>query len=253
MPNPPGILLIGHGTRDPRGQAEFQATVAAVRNQVAGQAVEAGYLELLPPDIATGTAALAAQGVTEIIAVPLLLFSAGHDKHDIPLALATAAASSHVTIRQAAALEFHPAIVSASAQRFQECVTANSAQVIPLHETMLLLVSRGSSDPNVVTKLRKFAELRQRQTPVAHTAIGFVAVAEPRLADALAAAASSGYRRVVVQPHLLFHGQVLTEIQTQVAAQRQSAPHIDWQITGHLGVSAPLVSAILAQVASAAE
>src|SRR5437870_4104997 len=88
--NQQGLLLIGHGTRDPIGQAEFLQTVELVRARCGELPVEYGYLELAEPPIAAGVAALVRAEVTEIIAAPVLLFAAGHAKDDIPRELANA-------------------------------------------------------------------------------------------------------------------------------------------------------------------
>src|SRR5262245_1199599 len=86
------LLLIGHGSRDAIGTAEFLATAELVRKAVAGTSVEPCFLEFAQPTIAEGFQSLAARGVGRIVAVPVLLFSAGHAKQDIPAALAAVAA-----------------------------------------------------------------------------------------------------------------------------------------------------------------
>ncbi len=48
----PGLLLVGHGTRDPRGLAEFQTIARQVAELADGFLVEACYLELAEPSIA---------------------------------------------------------------------------------------------------------------------------------------------------------------------------------------------------------
>src|SRR5215212_2590757 len=92
-PLPPhaGILLIGHGTRDAAGHQEFLVTAQRLQEAVPGNPVEPCFLELSQPTISEGWHRLAARGVTQIVATPLLLFSAGHAKRDIPDVIHSAA------------------------------------------------------------------------------------------------------------------------------------------------------------------
>jgi xanthine dehydrogenase YagS FAD-binding subunit len=92
-------LIVGHGTRDPRGQAEMLAVAELVAGRLPGIRCHSCSLEFASPTIAEGVASLVDQGVRQIVAMPLLLFAAGHVKQDIPAALAEAAgrcASPHL-------------------------------------------------------------------------------------------------------------------------------------------------------------
>ena len=87
-----GLLLVGHGTVDPCGSTEFMETAADVARVCGGVPVEPCFLELAEPDIQTGVARLAQRGVKHLTVAPLLLFAAGHAKHDIPRGVAAAVA-----------------------------------------------------------------------------------------------------------------------------------------------------------------
>lgn len=79
-----GILILAHGsTRKETNRildSLVQKVKAGTENIVMGQA----YLQLADPDIETGIAKMAAQGVTEIVAVPLFIFDGVHVTTDIP-------------------------------------------------------------------------------------------------------------------------------------------------------------------------
>ncbi len=87
-----GLLLVGHGTRDARGLAEFQTIARRVAEVADGFLVEACYLELAEPSIATAMRRLLERGVRRVTVAPLLLFAAGHAKRDIPGAVEAARA-----------------------------------------------------------------------------------------------------------------------------------------------------------------
>jgi sirohydrochlorin ferrochelatase len=246
-----GLLLAGHGTRDPRGLAEFESVARQVAALMTDMPVEACYLELADPDIATGVKRLVARGVRRIVVAPLLLFSAGHAKRDIPAAVEEAVRSqelgvsdqeSGVTVEYVGALECHEKIVELSTQRYAEALKGRTATASD--QTLLVLVGRGSSDAEAINAMRRFSVLRAERSGVKEVEVSFVAVAKPTVAEALEKAARSSFRRVVVQPHLLFHGEVLSAIETAVrdqATQEQEVHRKEWIVTEHLG-AAPLVA-----------
>jgi sirohydrochlorin ferrochelatase len=218
-----GILLVGHGTRDRAGIAEFHAAAALVNELTDGRPVAPCFLELATPSIAKGIEQLVASGATRIVVVPLLLFSAGHAKRDIPAAVAAAAAGHPgLTIQQTATLECNPQILALSARRFREAIA--KLPPIPAISTLVLLVGRGSLNPDATAEMRRFASLRIDQTPVGRMSVCFLAMQQPSLADALADAAASDFQRIVVQPHLLFtgelHEQVRCAVEKQIAESR---------------------------------
>ena len=49
----PAFLVVGHGSRDPRGVGEFHELVGLVRERNPGLAVEGGFIELSRPPSAS--------------------------------------------------------------------------------------------------------------------------------------------------------------------------------------------------------
>ncbi len=161
-----GLLLVGHGTRDPAGQAEFWQLVETIRGQNPDWLVEGSLLELAAPTIATGLASLAQRGARVIRAVPLVLFAAGHARQDIPRALAAAALDHpHVEVEQAPHLGCQDWIVELSEWRFHEA--AGDQNLGPPGDTLLLLVGRGSSDAEATREMHEFAQCRAAPAGVA--------------------------------------------------------------------------------------
>lgn len=239
-----GLLIIGHGTRCAAGRAEFEAVVDEVAARCPGQYVAAGYLELARPTIAQAAAALAAAGARRIHALPLLLFSAGHAQRDIPAALRAAAASfPGLEVSQGPALECQEAILRLSAMRFTQALQGQRRMARA--DTLWLLVGRGSRDPRAQAAFRRFARLRRRRTPVGRQETAWLAMAQPRLGEALARAAGRSYRRVVVQPHLLFAGELATQVCREVASAARRWPEKEWLVTQHLGDSGLIAEAVL--------
>ena len=83
----PALLVVGHGSRDPRGAREFHDLVGLVRRRNPSLTVEGGFIELSRPPISECVDRLAERGARDVAAVPLMLLSAGHAKDDIPATL----------------------------------------------------------------------------------------------------------------------------------------------------------------------
>src|SRR5690606_2597655 len=90
-PGTQGLLLVGHGTRDTAGQAEFLSVAAQLAERFPASAVEPCLLELCEPTTTQGSARCVQRGVQRLVVQPLLLFAAGHARRDIPEEIAKAA------------------------------------------------------------------------------------------------------------------------------------------------------------------
>ena len=239
------ILVIGHGTREPQGIAQFHQFVDQLRDALAPRLVAPAFLELAQPSIPEAIATLASSGATRVVAAPVLLFAAGHALLDIPALLADAERiHPQIEFRQARCLECHPAVVELSALRFREAIAASDWSRADDHDTLLLCVGRGSREPAANAEMFRFARLRFETTPVAWLEVCFSALAEPSLERGLEIAAALPFRRVVVQPHLLFDGQLRQQIEHQVATARRGCPQKLWIVTQILGPHRWLVDAV---------
>jgi sirohydrochlorin ferrochelatase len=243
-----GLLLVGHGSREPAGRDEFLDAARLVAERAGASPLEGCFLEFAEPTIAQGFAALALGGPRRIVVVPVLLFAAGHAKRDIPAAVAAAAADySDIAVHASAHLGCHDAILELSRLRYDEALTLRSH--VAVDDTLLVMVGRGSHDDDATAEMRRIVELRCQATPVRRALTCFVAMAEPSLTSALDEAAASGAKRIVVQPHLLFGGVLLDRIAHEVADYAARSTHLEWVTTGHLGASMLLAEAVLGRAA----
>jgi sirohydrochlorin cobaltochelatase len=244
-----GLLVIGHGTREPAGVAEFLMTAERIAAEVAPLKSEACFLELAEPTIDAAVARLAAAGIREILVAPLILFAAGHAKRDIPEATAAAAAKHGISvIEQLPHLGCRPEVLHLSARRYRTACEMDGPG--NASQTLLLMIGRGSRDPTATAEMHEFAALRQAEAPCGRLEVAFTAMAEPGFEEALEAAGRLPFRRVVVQPHLLFAGQLLDRIRAAVADSARRFPDREWIVTGHLGPEPEIVAAISSQVVS---
>lgn len=79
-----GILLFGHGARNPEWAQPFHRIRDAMLARDPAALVEPGFLELLRPSFDEGIDCLVRQGATEIIVVPIFMAAGSHIKKDLP-------------------------------------------------------------------------------------------------------------------------------------------------------------------------
>ena len=199
------------------------------------------------PTIAEGWKRLAARGVARVVVTPLLLFSAGHAKRDIPKAIEAASqGTSRIPWTHTEPLNCHRAILELSARRFDEAVTGLTAQ--QKAEALLIMVGRGSLDTQATAEMHRFAALRQAGSNPAATNVAFIAMAAPRFTVVLNDQSLMACRHVIVQPHLLFSGLLLDELRGVVTAASERYPGTEWLIADRLGPDALLIHALVDQV-----
>ncbi|MEZ6081834.1 MAG: sirohydrochlorin chelatase [Pirellulaceae bacterium] len=239
-----GYLLVGHGTRNIAGQQQFRKVFAQFAERIWPELAELAFLELAAPNIATAVGQLAAQGATHVVTVPVLLFAAGHAVRDIPIAVAQAAQQCGLKcVGQASPFELSPQVLELSAFRFRQavCQAASTPSCIERCEGRrcpqigLALIGRGSRSDEATERMRQFALLRRHITPVAQLEVGFVFAQSPTVEECLQRMADSDCNTVVIQPHLLFEGELVEQLRGQVAdfATRYSRQH--WLITETIG------------------
>jgi len=85
-----GILLFGHGARNPEWAQPFHGIRDAILAREPAALVEPGFLELLRPSFDEAVASLVRQGATEIVVVPIFMAAGRHVKKDLPQIAANA-------------------------------------------------------------------------------------------------------------------------------------------------------------------
>ena len=239
------VLLCGHGSRDPEAIAEFEAAAATLRRRLAGtHDFAAGYLEFARPTIGDALAALAARGARRIVAVPAMLFAASHVKNDLPWEINTfAAANPEIDVRFGRDLAIEPKLLEAAAARIAAVAPGNRG------ETLLLVVGRGTNDPDANSNIAKLARLLWEGMGFAWAETAYSGVAHPRVDAALERAARLGFRRIVVFPYFLFTGVLVKRIYAQADAAAARFPDIEIVKAGYLRDEPPVIDAFLDRIA----
>ncbi len=217
------LLLIGHGSRDPRAALAFEQLRQAVAARLPDRRVAGGFLELADPPIDEALDALVAAGSTDVVAVPYVLFGAGHLKDDGPAILARAR-RRHPGLKIALArdLGIDPLVLAVAEERSRSALAqvprTGPAAEDPQGEDAVVLVGRGSTDPDACADLVKFARLLGDGRGLGMVEAAFVAMTQPTIEQALDRVHRLGARRVAVVPLFLFDGVLVDRIGERVTA-----------------------------------
>ena len=222
-----GVMLCGHGSRDQAAVTEFAVLSEHLKQRMPHYPVEYGYLEFATPIIRTGLDALKAKGVTRVLAVPGMLFAAGHAKNDIPSVLNTYAAQNGLKIDYGKELGIDPKMLRAAGDRLQQALDGVAGE-IPKHETLLVVVGRGASDPDANSNVSKVTRLLWEGFGFGWAETAYSGVTFPLVEPVLEHAARLGYRRIVVFPYFLFTGILVQRIYDAVDAVAQRYPGLQF-------------------------
>ncbi|GHH36701.1 sirohydrochlorin ferrochelatase [Streptomyces candidus] len=207
-PSPSSVLLvIAHGSRDPRHAATVQALTARVRALRPGLRVEASFLDFNAPSVESELDRLAAQGEREVVALPLLLTRAFHAKADIPAVLDAASVRlPGLRIRRAKVLGPSPLLLAAVQRRLEEALHDAGLRPRDKSSTGVVLASAGSTDPEAIAVIAEIAR-ELRNTGWCSVRPAFASAALPRTEDAVRALRTEpGVKRVAVAPYVLAPG-----------------------------------------------
>ncbi|WP_448380499.1 sirohydrochlorin chelatase [Gloeomargarita sp.] len=241
LPQPRPLLLIGHGTRDAQGRADFLEFARQYGALDPSRPVIPCFLELTEPLIAEGIARCVTAGWQELSVVPLLLLAARHVKLDITRELDRARQRyPGLTIHYGRHLGLAPEIL----HLWQERLAQAEHPTIPRSETVVLVVGRGSSDPDANSDALKLARLLWEGSGYLTVETCFVGITHPRLEEGWRRVWLYQPKRVIVLPHFLFTGVLVQKIQAM--AQRMQAEHPDVPITclPELGITPALFTLV---------
>jgi sirohydrochlorin ferrochelatase/(2Fe-2S) ferredoxin len=243
------LLVLGHGSREARANADFEALVDLVRARVGearrGWTVAHGYVELAAPLVDDALAALAAAH-ERVIVMPLFLFLVGHAKNDVPIALARVRQRfPHAAFVAARELGVHPTLLSLLFARAEEALPLPADEAA---RTAVVFVGRGSSDPDANAELWRLARLFGEGRGFAALVPAFIGIARPLVPDALEQAARGRPERLLVVPHLLFEGRLMEKLRQEVAAFGARYPWIRTAVAAPLGPAPGIADLALTRV-----
>ncbi|WP_312095905.1 sirohydrochlorin chelatase [Niallia sp.] len=202
------VIYIGHGSRIGEGNKQFIAFIEEVKKEVNIPVQEIAFLELASPSISETMEKVILAGARDILVVPVLLFAAAHFKRDIPEELEIVKARfPEVRFSVTKPFDLHPKMMNLVLKRIAEKQLDTDG--------VILLVGRGSSDPEPILKLKEISShIQQRLDVPVYTA--FLTAGNPGFVCELERLQME-YKNICVVPYLLFTGKLLKRMASKVA------------------------------------
>ncbi|MEW2416359.1 sirohydrochlorin chelatase [Streptomyces sp. NPDC046866] len=214
MSTAPVLLVIAHGSRDPRHAATVHALTRRARALRPGLRVETAFLDFNAPRVEQVLAALHGDGVRDVVALPLLLTRAFHAKADVPAVLSEATARlPGLSVRVADVLGPSPLLTAALERRLEEAGLTPADRAT----TGVVLAAAGSTDPEAIAVIAEIAR-EWRHTGWCAVRPAFASAALPSTEDAVRALRAEGCRRVAVAPYVIAPGRLPDRIAAGAAA-----------------------------------
>jgi sirohydrochlorin ferrochelatase len=231
-----GLLLVGHGSHSADSETEMRAIADLVAEQLPDVTVDVGFLEMTQPPAGVVLDRLVARGCRRVVVLPLVLLGAGHAKNDVA-AVVLEGRHRHPRIEL---LFGSPLGVARDLVAVMgDAVTSSGGRGLPL-----LLIARGTSDPDANGDAAKAARLvaEWNDAPFVHT--GFTGVTGPSVPDALEVFARLGFERVALGFWFLCTGKLIERARADIAAfsDRTGVTVVD---AGYFGPDPRLVPIIL--------
>ena len=229
-----GVMVCGHGSRDVDAVREFEAVARGIRERLPQYDVESGFLEFATPIIRDGLDKLRDRGVTDVLAIPGMLFAAGHAKNDIPSVLNTyEARHPGIGIRYGRELAVDRKLIEAAGARIEEAL-ARAGDRIARHDTLLMVVGRGASDPDANSNVAKIMRMLWEAFGFGWGETCYSGVTFPLVEPGLEQAVRLGFKRIVVFPYFLFTGVLVKRIYEHSDRVAARHPEVEFVKAGYL-------------------
>lgn len=206
----PPVVLLGHGSPDPRSAAGLRSLARAVARREPDRVVEVAFLDHDDPGLTGLALELAWAGHQTAIVVPAFLTTAYHVRSDVPRAISFAEDASGMRLAVTPPLGPDPALLAVMARRLPA-------------DGPVVLACAGTRDAQAQQDLDELAQAwaQDRGTEVV---VAYAAMAEPDVATALAALDRDTAAPAVVASYVLFPGVLPDRIAAAAAGHAISAP-----------------------------
>ena len=212
MSNKTAIMICGHGSRDVEAIQEFDLLAQHFRQRLPDYDIESGFLEFARPVIRDGLTKLKERGATRILALPAMLFAAGHVKNDLPWEINSYASENpELEVKYGRELAVDLKLLRAASQRIEEAEAAATTKV-DRSETLLMVVGRGTNDPDANSNVSKVARMLWEGMGFGWTEVSYSGVTTPLVDAGLERAVKLGFKRIIVFPYFLFTGILVKRI-----------------------------------------
>jgi sirohydrochlorin cobaltochelatase len=229
----PVLLGVAHGSRDPATQAGVRALLAGAAELRPGLRSTEAYVDNAAPSISAALQQLAAEGVDDVVVLPLLLTPASHSKTDVAASVQLGRRSHpSIRLRYGRPLGPHPVLVQTLARRLAEAGAVDGDPVV--------LAAGGALDPDANAQVAATARLLWEGSSWRSVDVAFASTARPTVPEAVEQLRTLGHRRVAVARYFLGPGY----LPGLVAQQARAVAGLDVVVAHPLGAS-PALSGLL--------
>ncbi|MFS0656084.1 sirohydrochlorin chelatase [Bacillus sp. 179-C3.3 HS] len=209
------VLYVGHGSRVKEAQDKAISFMKSCMPLVEADIQEICFLELTEPSIEKGFETCVEKGATHIAIVPLLLLTAMHAKSDIPIEIENVKSRfPHVHVTYGKPIGVNHEVTKAVVARIQEAGYQGE-------RAKILLIGRGSSDPDVKRDVFGIADDVRLMLPQAEVLPCFITACGPNYRDVLTQLPREDDTPVYLVPYLLFTGILMKEIESEADQARK--------------------------------
>ena len=219
-----GILICGHGSRNKLAIKEFQELTRFIQQRFPSILVEYGFLEFAKPSLTDALDKLRNSSIKKVIAIPAMLFAAGHVKNDIPSLLMNYAKKTGIEVIYGRELGINNLMISAACERVKEVFKKNNS--LNPQESLLVVVGRGSSDPDANSNVSKITRMVVEGLGLGWGETVFSGVTFPLVEPGLRNVVRLGYKNIIIFPYFLFSGVLVTRIKRQSDLVALDNPHV---------------------------
>jgi len=236
------VLLVGHGSREQSGNDEFLKFCEMITPHLGPEPLETCFIELTTPLVPESLDRCVGRQARRVIVLPVILLAAGHVKVELPHEL-DEAKERHpgVEFLYGRHIGLDPLVIDIMGERLAE---VEREADWPPEDTAILVVGRGSSDPDANSELYKLARLlwESRRYPWVESC--FIGVTSPSLPEGLARCAALGARRIIAVPYFLFTGVLIPRIHRIVNEFAAAHAGIDVRVSDYLNGHPKLITVL---------
>lgn len=240
------VLFVGHGSRDPQGNEEVRRFVEGMKERIDVPIIETCFLEFEAPTMIEGLTTCVKRGATQVAVIPMMLFAAGHSKIHIPAAIdQVKALYPHVQFIYGRPIGIHDEVFRILTARLAE--TGFDPDTVS-DDTAVLIVGRGSSDPDANSDVCKLSRMLWERLQVKWVETCFIGVTQPSVEEGIERCLALGAKKVIMIPYLLFTGILMKRMEDKLAHFRSTYTDREFVMTEYIGFHPGLQTVFLDRV-----
>lgn len=204
------ILFVCHGSRVKKANEQAASFVQSIMKKINVPIQEIAFLELASPTIAEAFKECVYKGAKRIIVIPVLLLTAKHVKEDIPREInQLMSLFPGISTIIGKPIGVHEGIIDILVERMDKTGIPSEKNA------SVLLVGRGSSDPEVKSDLLQIGELLKNRIKK-NIGVCFLAAANPTFQEGLNWAKNDQTKQIFIIPYLLFQGVLIKQMEQAI-------------------------------------